>query len=226
MYGIPTNYSAFSREENSLDGVCHINIAGDDVLRNCINRFSGVTELTLSGPFSDLIDQTVAGLTRILPLTTLTRLSINDRSFLFEQVIDLLVYLPNIHTLKIAHTAFYTADFVYKKKHEQIQQISSRNLIRTLTTESQCNAEQMKLLLHLFPRLQHITMNIFWNDFSAIFQLMFSTMKDKTRDLFSICLENESKESMRRLTDLRQKMNWIDCSFSMKFIDDRLYIWW
>lgn len=195
-------------------------------MRNCTNSFPRVIQLTLSDPFLDPIDRTVTDLTRILPLTTLTQLHINERSFPFEKVIHLLQYLPNIRTLKIFGTSFYTMDSLLKEKSEVVQLVSTQNIVQTLTIESPCNAERMELLLHLFPRLQHITMSVYWMDFSTIFELLFSKMKDRTRHLFSICLEDEREETMRKLADLHQTKNWIDYCFLMKFIDDRLYLWW
>ena len=195
-------------------------------MRHCTSSFPSVTELTLSVGFHGPVGGTVTDFTRILPLTTLTQLHISDRSFSFEKVIYLLQHAPKIRNLKVFDTSFYTMDSLLREKSEVIQLVSTQNIVQTLTIESQCNAEQMELILHLFPRLQHITMSIFCMDFSAIFELLFSKMKDKTEHLFSICLEDESGGAMRKVAKLRQKKNWMEYDFSMKFIDDRLYIWW
>ena len=131
---------------------------------------------------------------------------------------------------KISDAPFYTTNSLLKEKSELVQLVSTQNIVQTLTIEGQCNAEQVRLCLHLFPRLQHITMKISRINAGAMynmtFELLFSKMKDKTKHLFSICLVDERKATMRKLADLRQTKNWMTYFFSMKFIDNCVYIWW
>ena len=195
-------------------------------MRKCTESFPNATELTVSIYFEGPIDRLTLDLGRILPLTRLTQLNINHRSFAFEKLIYLVQYAPNLRSLKMSYIPLYGMDLLSEKDMDLMAAVATQNTLRTLIIDGQCNVSQMKLLLHLFPCLEHITMTIYWRRFSMIFGLLFSEMKEQTRHLFSICLEDERKETMRKLADLRQKKNWINYYFSMKFIDDRLYIWW
>lgn len=111
------------------------------------------------------------------------------------------------------------------EKSDLFQLVSSRNVIQTLTIESQCRFEQIKLALHLCPRLQHLNMNIHWRDFRTIFELLFHEKQKNSRHLFSICLHDASRQVIDELSDLNQSKRLFD-DYSIKLIGRKLYIWW
>lgn len=209
----------------NLTPVRHVHIQGEKALLICSNYFPNATELTLSHKFDQPIDQTIKRLARLLPLASLTQLHIDCGGFNFGKLLHLLQVVPNVHTLKVYSISIDAMDCSSIEKSELFHLVSTRNVIRTLTIDSQCRYEQIELALHLCPRLQHLNMNIYWNDFNAIFEFIFDKQQKNSRHLFSICLQDAYQRTIRELSDLNRSKNFLD-DYSIKLIGTKLYIWW
>lgn len=144
-----------------------------------------------------------------------------------KKLIHLLQFTPNVHTLKVYSISIYTMNSPSSvETNELFEVVSTRNIIRTLTIESQSRFEQIKLALDLCPRLQHLNMNIHWKDFSKTFEFLFRNERRTSRNLFSICLHDaQPRQTVLELSDLSESKKWFD-DYSTKLIGGRLYIWW
>ncbi|CAF3944046.1 unnamed protein product, partial [Rotaria sp. Silwood1] len=93
--------------ETSKDSVQHVYIHNTNAMEQCLSYFPNAIELTLSETFHVPRDSIVISLNRIIPLRQLTKLTFDYHHFPFEQVIELLHFTPNVHTLKLDSILLY-----------------------------------------------------------------------------------------------------------------------
>ncbi|CAF4221407.1 unnamed protein product [Rotaria sordida] len=187
-------------QEANLDLVDHVHIQGEKTMLSCLNYFPNATNLTLSHSFNKSIDETIINLNRILPLIQLTKLSIDCDGFSFDKVIELIHFTPNIHTLKVYSMNLYKIDSIL-------------------------SIQKTKLLINLCHRLEHINIDILWQDFESILQLLLTKNNNNTCHLCSLCLKYGSKRMRKKLEKLIKSKNLLD-NYSIKLIRSKLYLWW
>ncbi|CAF0829401.1 unnamed protein product [Rotaria sordida] len=187
-------------QEANLDLVDHVHIQGEKTMLSCLNYFPNATNLTLSHSFNKSIDEIIINLNQILPLIQLTTLSIDCDGFSFDKVIELIHFTPNIHTLKVYSMNLYKIDSIL-------------------------SIQKTKLLINLCHRLEHINIDILWQDFESILQLLLTKNNNNTCHLCSLCLKYGSKRMRKKLEKLIKSKNLLD-NYSIKLIRSKLYLWW
>ncbi|CAF3943893.1 unnamed protein product [Rotaria sordida] len=226
IYGEIEKENCLHNQETNLDLVDHVHIQGEKTMLSCLNYFPNATNLTLSHSFNKSIDEIIINLNQILPLIQLTTLSIDCDGFSFDKVIELIHFTPNIHTLKVYSMNLYRIDSILPiQKSKTFRLVSNRNLIKNFTIDNRCIFEQAKLLINLCRRLEHINIDVLWQDFESILQLLLTKNNNNTCHLCSLCLKYGSKRMRKKLEKLIKSKNLLD-NYSIKLIRSKLYLWW
>jgi len=190
----------------------------EQALINCTDYFPNVTELTLSNSFQEDHCSLSNDLNRVLPLIQLTKLNINSEHFCFTELIELLCFTPNIHTMKIASIRFYSRP---SKAYE-----TYNNSIRNVTVDKLCTLKEIKLLVHFCSRIECLTINIHVKDFDPIIPFLLTKNNPETRHLFLLCLTNVTNLlSVKILERLIQYRHLLD-DYSIELIHSKIYLWW
>ncbi len=134
-------------ESNNVDSVRHVCIHKSNTMKQFEGHFTNVNELTLSETFDIPHDSIVIHLNRIIPLRQLTKLTLACHRSPFKQVIELLHFTPNIHTLKLDSILFYRTDSVSIQQNDIFQLVSNTNTVTTLTIDKEVTFEKIQLFL-------------------------------------------------------------------------------
>lgn len=208
-------------KEINLNTVRHVHIDNARGKINCKNYFPNATELT----FMYGIEKTIDNFNQILPLIQITKLHITCIDFKFDVVIDILKFIPNICTLTVDSVLFLKTECTTIENNEIFQLVSNTNVIQNFTIRNGCRFEQIKFFLKLFPRLQHINMNISWEEFKLFFNLSVLKISTNHNCLHSICFENYPHNILEDMMSLIEPKDFID-KYSKKLIDNKCYLWW
>ncbi|CAF4420974.1 unnamed protein product, partial [Adineta steineri] len=93
-----------------LKSVQDVQIQNEAELLNCKYFFPNVTTLTLENGFSNRYQSIAINLNRVLPLIHLTKLILDCRYLSLTNLIELLRFAPNIHTIKFNSLPRYKTD--------------------------------------------------------------------------------------------------------------------
>lgn len=124
-------------------------------------------------------------------------------------LMKLLNFTPNLHTLNI--------DYLLIEETSHFQYVSIKNLDIRQTK----SFEQIKLLIHLFPRLESLKIGINKNEIHRICRDLLT----KAHHLFFLCFLEIPKRCLKELKQLIETEKLIN-NYLMKFINRDLYIWW
>jgi len=102
------------------------------VTNNYVNYFLNVTELTIKHYFKTLDDSISTTLNRIIPLKQLNKLAIECYDFPVEQIVKLISFTPNLHTLKLNSLSIYETSSKLLQQSEIFRYVSNTNKIKNL----------------------------------------------------------------------------------------------
>ncbi|CAF3747870.1 unnamed protein product [Rotaria sordida] len=192
-------------EKSHIHSVNHLLIQTKKAVINCQNYFPNVTEITL---FHNFIHESKNSLSnqfkKIFPLKQLTKLVIHSNLSCFSKMIELLRYIPYIHTLNIELLSFDDPQRSYHltnsyvlQQNETFRLVSRTNNIQNLTIISSYEMELVQFFVNLCPRLKHLTINRFgWWRLGQFLQFLLSKTNKNTRHLVSLCVENVSENDI------------------------------
>ena len=208
-----------------MNSVDHVNIHGEKAMKNCLSYFSNAMKLTLSHSFAESRIWLGLILNHIVPLKQLTTLIIDCGDFRFEQLINVLRFTPNIHTLTLNCQSITQTDSKLIQQSEPFRLASNANRIINVTIKENYSSESIKLLVVLCPRMQHLTIDIFSLDLESIMRVILPETKTSIRDLCSIRTKNTTKlmdEILKRLIDSEELLE----NYLIDLAATHLYIWW
>ncbi|CAF1061356.1 unnamed protein product [Rotaria sordida] len=192
-------------KKSHIHSVNHLLIQTKKAVINCQNYFPNVTEITL---FHNFIHESKNSLSnqfkKIFPLKQLTKLVIHSNLCCFSKMIELLRYIPYIHTLNIELLSFDDPQRSYHltnsyvlQQNETFRLVSRTNNIQNLTIISSYEMELVQFFVNLSPRLEHLTINRFgWWRLGKFLQFLLSKTNKNTRHLVSLCIENVSENDI------------------------------
>ncbi len=222
----PISPSARSRSRRSnMDVVNQLHIQGEEAMTTCVYYFRNVTKLTLSNTFSGSRVWLGPILKRVVPLKQLTTLVIECCDFSFEQFIKLLHSTSNIHTLIYDCQSINETNSMSIQQSEMFQLVSNTNSIRNLTIKERYSSENIKLLVALCPRMQHLTIDISSLHLESMVQFILSKSKTDIPQLCSLCTKNTRKSMVGVLKNLIESEELLD-NYLIKHIDSGAYFWW
>ncbi|CAF4984237.1 unnamed protein product [Rotaria sp. Silwood1] len=212
-------------QEKNLNIVKHVHICSKQIINNYVNYFSNANQLTIEHYFKTSDDSISTTLNRILPLKQLTKLNIKSSNFPFEQIIKLIHFTPNLHTLKLD---FLSLNEIYLKLIEQneiFRYVSNTNKITNIDIGEKCTLEIFQLIMYLFPQVEYLKIRINKKEINQIIRYLFSKTTNKIRRLFFLCISQISKVCLRELNFLIKSENLLN-DYSIKYINRDLYLWW
>ena len=201
----------------------HVSIHTKQIIPNSIKHFPNATELTIKQYFKTYGDSIPRTLNRIVRLKKLTKLVMHSYAFPFEEIIRLICYTPNLHTLQIINSSSFV-----EINSELIQQTgifrtaSNTNNIKYLDLHVECTLEKIRFIVNLFPKLEYLKIGMKKN--KEIKQIVRLLLLNKTHHLFMLCLSEISKRYLEELNILIQSENLLN-NYLIKFFNHDLYLW-
>jgi hypothetical protein len=211
--------------QTNVDSVRHVCIDKSNAMKQFGGHFTNANELTLWKKFDVPRDSIVIDLNRIIPLRQLTKLTLVCHRLPFKQVIELLHFTPNIHTLKLDSMLFYRTDSVSIQQNDIFQLVSNTNIVTTLTINNEVTLEKVQLLVTLFPQLEYLTINLYKEDLESIVRFLSSKSNNNTRYLSSLCISKQRLDLIKNLRLLLESEKLFN-DYILKSIDRQLYLWW
>ncbi|CAF2878103.1 unnamed protein product [Rotaria sp. Silwood2] len=209
-------------KENAADHVC---IHSRNTMEKFVGNFRNATKLTLSDTFEIPRDSIVRDLNRIIPLEQLSTLSLDCHRFAFHQVIELLNFTPNVHTLKLNSILLNGSDSVSIQQNATFRIVSNTNIVKNMIIAKESTLEKIQLLVAIFPRLEYLTINLYREDLETIARFLLSKPNNNTRHLSLLCISKQLRDLVEKLRVLIEVENLLD-DFTLKVIHRKLYLWW
>ncbi|CAF4205155.1 unnamed protein product [Rotaria sordida] len=172
---------------------------------SCKTYFPNAIKLTLRYNSSNESEYSLPTiLNHILPLKQLTQLPINSPNIHFEVVIELLHFLPNLHTLMFNLESFNNIDLVLIQQNETFQIVSNTNTIRNMIIKSNCTFQQLKLLINICPQIQQLSMCIHKIFLEVALLFLLSNDNEYTHELHSLCITHSIVKGIEIINNLHQ----------------------
>jgi hypothetical protein len=204
--------------------VDHVHVCKLEALNNCANYFPNVTDLTLDHNFDGPRHPLGTTLNRILPLLQVTKLVIQSYSFWFDELIELLRSIPNMHTLKFNSMAMSEKEYESIQQSESFRFVSNTNIIQNVHYGG-CQLKHAKILVALFPRLTNLRTGMPRKEVNIILQFLLSKMNNNTHQLSFLCISMLPKVCLREVKRMIKLEKLID-KYLIKYVDRDLYLWW
>ncbi|CAF1483290.1 unnamed protein product [Rotaria sordida] len=213
------------KEKINFDAVYHINIENIRAITNYMNYFPNITKLTLDCNLYPICDSIGSSLTRIIPLKQITKLVIDYNTLSIMQLVHLLDFTVNIHTLKLASISLNEIDSSLIQQNVTFQLVSMANIVKNLILEEECSLEKIELLMALCPRLEDLVINGFTFSLPSIIRLLLSKSNNNNRYLSSLCILEMTDgigDSLKRVIKQEKLLD----DFSIKYVYRKLFLWW
>jgi hypothetical protein len=207
------------------DPVHHVYLHNTETIKQFVGNFSDATELTLSGAFEVPRDSISTSLKLMIPLTQLTKLTLDCHKFPFEQLIELLQSTQNLHTLKLDSVLVYRTDFDTIQQNEIFQIACKTNTVTNMTIGEDMTLKKLQLLTALFPRMEYLTMKLCEKTFEPTARFLLAKSNSNTRYLSLLCISyihTDFAIQLKNLIELEKLLH----DYTMKVIDEKVYLWW
>ncbi|CAF1146142.1 unnamed protein product [Adineta steineri] len=208
-----------------LNTVLHVHIRSLQAIINCIYYFPRVTKITFEHIFDISQDSIATSLNCIIPLKQITKLVVNCHCFSFEQIIQILYLTSNLCIMILKSIYLSIPDYWSLQQNENFQRVSKTNRITNITIEEKCKLIDIRLLVALCPRLEHLTIHIPTDVFQLTIRFLLSKTNENIRRLFSLCLTHESKSLVETLKTFIESEKLLD-NYFLEFFEDKLYLYW
>jgi hypothetical protein len=214
-----------SRFDINEDPIQHVCIHSTNMIKQSLDKFPNATKLTFCETFEVPRDSIAIDLNRNLPLKQLTKLIVECHHFSFEQLIELLQFTPNAHTLKLDSIVLYRTNCLSIEQNELSQLVSKTNTIIKVTIRKEITLEKIQLLTTVFPRMEYLNINLFKDDLEPIARFLLSKHNNKTRYLSSLCISKQRNDLVTTLKSLIKSKKLLR-DYVLKVINRKLYLWW
>ncbi len=212
-------------EPTDFNSVHHLEIQNEEIMNNCSSFFPNITELIISTSFRTNSRLIPTHLNRIVSLARILILNINCQNFPFNQLLEILSFTLNCHTLTLDSILFPSNNRILKNGFDSFYSKVNENKINNLIIRNDSTLETIKILINLCPRPEHITINLSNQRVQPIIQFLLSKNNINTRYLFSLCFLSMTIEKIRMLKTLIDSDKLLS-TYSMKTISDDCYLWW
>ncbi|CAF0976933.1 unnamed protein product [Adineta ricciae] len=209
-----------TRFDLNADPTHHICVHRTSIFDKPIGQFPYATKLTLCETFEVPRLPIVNGLNRAFPLQQLTNLSIQCHHFAFHQLIELFRFTTNVQTLTLDSIVLYRADASSIQRNEVFQSVSKANSVRKITISKEITLEKMRLVIAAFPRMEDLTINLFFPDLKPIAQYLLTN----ARHLSALCISKQRNDLVRTLQSLIKSKKLLR-DYVLKVFNGKLYLW-
>ncbi|UJR12298.1 hypothetical protein I4U23_017009 [Adineta vaga] len=191
---------------------------------NWSNYFPNVKQLTfkLGTPWEEKNYISPIILKNILPLERIIELDIYISDEYFEDLLQLIISLPNIQKVSLSGGGLDGMNVNYLKFDETLNTISVENKIKYVKIAIQeCSYDDMKSMIRLFPRVEHLTISMCESFF--IEYLLTKTI-EKTPYLHLLSIFSLDSSLYKKIQTLIQSQNMpIDC---LQDYYGLCHLWW
>ncbi|CAF3894820.1 unnamed protein product, partial [Adineta steineri] len=160
----------------------------------------------------------------MIPLSQLTKVTINSDSVCFSNIIKILYLIPNCKKLILTSLSSEGRDFSLLQCTKNFRYLSHKNTITNITIKS-CKFKEVELLVSLCPRLQHLTINVLQEEFQSFIKYLLSN-NGNTRYLHSLFIRSTGdiwiEKVMNIITEMKQQ-NDVSIKLDGYF---GCYLWW
>ncbi len=200
-------------------------IHNENAMRTFPGYFPNVTKLSLSDEFNPRRKSRIIDLNRMLSLRYLNELILDCHRFPLEQIIELLSFTPNVHTLKLDAILLYGTKSSLIQQTDLFRLVSSANTVSHLTINQRLKLDKIQLVTALFSRLECLTIYIGDNDLKPIVRFLLSKSDSTKYRLSSLCFTRRNSAFHRDLEhfiSLEKLLN----DYTLKFSNEKLCLWW
>lgn len=162
-------------------------------------------------------------LNRILPLQKLEILEISDSNILFDELINVLYSAPKLHTLKVQRLTTFNLNLSLVEQQPIIQSIIRSNKIKTFHLVETCSLQTLKLILILFPNIEHLTIGMNTRDIDDILRELFTN--NNHHHLKFICFTQTPQRCLKEI-DYFLTSHGLLRDYSIKLLNRHLFLWW
>ncbi|CAF1379616.1 unnamed protein product [Rotaria sordida] len=224
-YWEPVDSICSNIQKENFDSVKHLYIASKEIYDNCVNYFPNVNELSIKNEFKTSGDSIIAILHRMIPLRQLTKLVIESHLFPMEDIINLLRFTPNVHTLSLNLYILDDFNINSNKQKEICQYVLKKNKIQNLILNLRCSLSEIQFIVSLFPRLKCLKARMERKEIGQIIRCLLSKAHNKTRNLCYLCVLKIPKVCLKETKVLIKSENLLN-DYSIKYIYRDIHLWW
>jgi hypothetical protein len=223
--------SRLSRPVCDTGNICHsvryITIKNEKAVDDCPKSFPNATELTLD--FYRCVHSTLFttdALRHVISITHLQKLIIRSYHLTFNEIVDVLLYIPNIHTLGIPGIKTTAKEISTLQKSEKFRLVSEQNQIKNVII-SNYSLITVKMFVELCPKLQHLSSGTSQKSFIEIVRYLLSKNSRKYSGIssFSLRIFPLNKKLIKKVKTLVQSKKHIG-DYSLKVLENEFYLWW
>ncbi|CAF1075098.1 unnamed protein product [Rotaria sp. Silwood1] len=211
--------------DNNLKSVRHVHIQNKKAMINYNYYFPNVIALTIDDDFTKSCDSFSTILGNIIPLKQLTKLIIECSQFSFREIIELLCFMPNIHTLIFLSMPKFKGKYHIIKPSEKFQLLSNINTITDMTIIGSLKFEENHLLINSCQHLQHLVINTTIDDLELDIRLLSNKYHCHTLHYCSLCILNATTYWAVKVKLLIQSEKLLN-NYKLKLVGSNLYLWW
>ncbi|CAF0967445.1 unnamed protein product [Adineta steineri] len=217
--------TSLNSKKSHLQSVRHLQIDDANETIDCKYYFPNVTTLTLGYGFSRTRKLIASNLNHIIPLKQLTKLVIKSRYLSLTKLIEVLRFTPHIRTLIFESILLYRVNYNSIQQNETFQLVSNTNMITNVTLKQTCNLDKIQLLVALFPRIQHLTIDHDMKDLKSTVRFLLKKTNQNTSQLCSIRLLSTRESWLTRLRTFIESETLIT-DYKLKKINTDIHLWW
>ena len=140
-------------------------------------------------------------------------------------IIDLLDCAPQVHTLVFHSVPWFKCSHWSIEQSEKFRRISETNVITHIVYNGECDLDEVKLLVKLCPRVQHLSTCLDHGSGEPIIRFLTSRTNPDTSHLCVLHMRVSGKFWYERLNHLLESERLLD-DHTLKLIDSELYLWW
>ncbi|CAF1176143.1 unnamed protein product [Adineta ricciae] len=215
---VPYRYEQFKLHENfkthhGINYARHVEIEGCLEAEKFTIQFPCVKELTLH----DVKDTSwhARSMKSIIPLLQISKLYIKDENLSIKKLISLLQDFPNVELLKL-----FSLPRISVKQSSVFSLVPVNNRITRVKVYEECDMKHLKLITHMFPRMEHLKICIDESHLEIILEFLLLNAKQ----LFLLVLSHVNYDVVERVQSIIVKKKLIE-NYSVKRNHGKLYLW-
>lgn len=139
---------------------------------------------------------------QFIQLDKIHKINIHSNRFYFVTLIQMLYSTPNCSELIINSLLLENQDLSSIRHNPTFLSVSNTNKITDIIFKTTCTFKQLKLLVKLCPRIQHLNINVSEQEFSSIMKLLFPKSNEYVQNLVSLYIQTTKDIYIEKLMNL------------------------
>jgi hypothetical protein len=191
-------------------------------INDCSFFFSNAVELTIHR----FHEWNTSKFNRIIPLERLDKIIINSNYSNITTLMKILYSTPNCSQLILNHISPDMVDLISIQNNTIFRSISNVNRTKDITVKSTCPLKQIKLLVILCSRLEHLTISVLERELTSTIEYLLINSNKHTRHLASVSIQSTKDIDLSKLVNQLKTLKQSN-EFAVQEIGRRnCHIWW